>query len=184
MNNKKEIYDRLIKFDQELTLIKSEKIKISIVGGAFFIINNFIDRATHDIDIGQINEINNLVILDKNIEDLASKYDINSNCVSYVNGCLELSKEWILHKDLILNKIEIYFPTNEIMVIIKLFASIRAKANIDIKDISSKNFVKKLDFEKIENLFKDYATYFEGSDDSLKAIKQNYKNWKSDIKEI
>ena len=51
--NKEELIQRLLKADEELSLLVEDKqrIKVVIVGGSALIINNVISRSTMDIDV-------------------------------------------------------------------------------------------------------------------------------------
>jgi len=82
--NKKLIYEKLKEFDQELIRLTLKcKIEIVIFGGSFFIMNDFINRKTRDIDVAQIKNKNDkkLVKFNKNVEKIANKYDINTKSI-------------------------------------------------------------------------------------------------------
>ena len=139
--DKDELISTLIKFDEEASMILSDKYDydITIVGGSALVLLDSLKEKTKDIDvIGQYNLLDSLM----------NKYDMNSNVNAFCD-CLPYEYESRLIKLNIPTKIiNFYILSLEDEVIMKLFSS-RGR---DYEDITNINVLSRLDWDKLINI--------------------------------
>ena len=141
--NREEIINRLLALDNDAYLTfdeKQDKFRVYLVGGGALILQNYIPRATHDIDTISIKNTSLLVLMDK--------YDINVNSNAFLDCFAE---DYILRAqklDLKTKIIDYYTLSLEDLVISKIAAG-REK---DIEDICNNNVLKKLNWDLLDSL--------------------------------
>lgn len=144
MESRKEIINLILLADERLKqeLNSDEKIELILVGGSALLIKGIISRATLDIDTYLIN--------DKNIRNILNEYNINDDAGRVMTICSDFEKR--LEKiNLPLEKINLYILSDYDLIISKI-GSQRPK---DFEDISNPKLLKKIDFDKLEDLLKE-----------------------------
>lgn len=142
--NKEELIQRLLKADEELSLLVEDKqrIKVVIVGGSALIINNVISRSTMDIDV---------IGLYQNLDAAFSKYDINSMSNSFIDSLAENYDSRLVKLELKTKVLDYYTLSIEDLVIMKLHSS-RKK---DYLDATNEEVIKTLNWTLLEKIVDD-----------------------------
>ena len=141
--NRKDIIDRLLALDNDAYLSSDDGqggFDVYLIGGGALILQNYIPRATHDIDTISIKNTSLLNLMDK--------YDINANSNAFLD-CFAADYSLRAQKlDLQTKIIDYYTLSLEDLVISKIAAG-REK---DIEDICNKSILNKLDWDLLDSL--------------------------------
>ena len=138
---RKELLDRLLAFDEEVSLLYDNDIKwrIIIVGGGALILTEMLSRATHDIDV---------IDAPAHLVDLMADYDINTRVQTYINNFPYNYEDRISRIDIESKSIEFYTASLEDIIIAKLY-SVRPK---DRQDIADPTILSHVDWELLHRL--------------------------------
>ena len=151
--NKKDIYDNLLKLDEEICDRYGDdfKIEIVVVGGSGFLLGSYISRSTLDIDLY------GLVYIDTSILE---KYNMNTNVNAFSMMEPYNYRDRLVKIDDIQTKVINYYRFSlEDLVVMKL-SSTRGKDYDDItedKIVSSLNWdlLEKIVYEECDNSFNE-----------------------------
>lgn len=139
--NRDDLIERLKRLDEDADLMydDDEKLILVIVGGGSLVLQQYINRATHDIDA--INVSSRLV-------ELMDKYDINSQVQAYANNFPYNYEDRLVRLDIGCKRIEVYTASLEDIVVAKLY-SVRDQDKLDIE---SPAILKDLNWDKLDYL--------------------------------
>ena len=157
-----ELMERLMRLDEDadLSLDTDERYHLIIVGGGALVLQQYIMRATHDLDA---------ISVSPKSMSLLEKYDINCRVQAFINN-FPYNYEDRLVPLFQGRKIDFFTASLEDIVIAKL-CSLRP---IDLSDIQADEILKRLDWELLDKLAFD--------EDELKASAlndHNYANFKA-----
>ncbi len=138
-----EIKERLLRLDEdaELTFSDAHEFKCYIVGGGALILLGYIVRGTHDLDVLEVTP-NKLAIL-------FTKYDMNTNAMTYYDYFPQGFEDRAILVDLPTNKIKYYTLSLEDLVISKLCTT---RGEQDIIDVNAEAVINNVDWEKLSSL--------------------------------
>jgi len=136
-----ELIKRLLRLDEDVNLLfeDRERFRLIIVGGGALILQEYLPRATHDIDV---------VEAPPEIVDLLERYDINCHVMAYINNFPYNFEDRIISLALDTKKIDFFVASLEDIVVAKLY-SVRS---VDRHDIEMPELLKHLDWGKLHNL--------------------------------
>jgi hypothetical protein len=135
-----ELLERLKRLDEDayLSFETEDRFLLVIVGGGALILQQYIARATHDVDA---------ILVSPALQSLLEKYDINCRVKAYMNN-FTYNFEDRLVQLFQGRRIDFYTASLEDIVIAKLY-SMRPT---DIADITSNEVLKRLDWSLLERL--------------------------------
>jgi hypothetical protein len=154
----KELFERLSRLDEDASLSfkTDERFHLVIVGGGALILQEYIARATHDVDV---------ISASPALLSLLEKYDINCQVQAYINNF-----PYNFEDRLILlfkgRRIDFFAASLEDIIIAKLYAM----RPMDIADITSDEVLGRIDWTLLEKL----AT----SDNEAKASAMNDRRYR------
>ena len=141
--SKDEILRRLKSLDEDAGLLfdNAEHFKLIIVGGGALILQEYISRATHDIDVISVSEP---------LKELLARYDINCQVLAFLDT---FSNDYESRAKRILKgeRIEFFTAALEDIVIAKL----HAMRDTDKLDIEVEAIVSRLDWKLLDTLAKN-----------------------------
>ena len=131
---------RLGALDEEVYLLypDADRIRIVIVGGGALVLMEYLSRSTHDVDVLSVSH---------QIQDLMSKYDINTFVQAYINN-FPYNYEDRIKLVLSGKKIDYYTCALEDIVIAKLYSY----RDTDISDITAPDILKRIDWDLLHHL--------------------------------
>ena len=134
---------RLRQLDEDAYLLYNTDTRyhIIIVGGSALILQKYRTNATQDIDA---------ISASKELYPILEKYDINTRVQAYINS-FPLNYEDRLNLVLAGKRVDVYTLSLEDVVIAKLYAS----RPLDIADITSREVIDSIDWEKLKHLATD-----------------------------
>ena len=139
---KKEITDRLLMLDEEVSLEFDDTdtyYEMVIVGGGALVLIDKLTRATQDIDA---------IMYPKELHPFLERYDINNNVVAYLTNFAPDYYDRRIKIDIPTKRIIFYTASLEDIVISKLFSD-RPK---DKHDIMNPDIIRALDWNKMEDI--------------------------------
>lgn len=174
--DKKELVFRLIKADEEASMIcqSKERIEVIIGGGSVLMINNLLSRQTQDIDT-----IGNPYGAHSELKEVFEKYDINPRMNTFA---LNLADNWENR----LNKVDLGYKTIlldyytisiEDLVIMKLHSH-RGK---DANDIRTKEVLNAIDWDLLQNIIDSGEANNSFNEREYKEFLTRYKEYKKEI---
>lgn len=140
--DKKELLNKLIALDEEVSMVmpEGEKIIMTIIGGGALILQGYLNRITLDIDLI---DIYNPVLF-----PILEKYDVNCRSNAFIDCVAENYNSRLVKIDLNTKIIDYYTLSLEDLVIMKLF-SFRGK---DHQDIRTKEVLENLNWELLDEI--------------------------------
>ena len=168
--NKKELIDKLLLADEEISMIypSSPRINVVIGGGSVLIIQGLIDRQTPDIDtIGYY----------KGLESVFNKYEINSRMNAYSDCVAEKYEDRLIRIDLQTKTLDYYMLSVEDLVIMKLFSD-RIK---DYKDITEKTVLERIDWTLMQKIVDDGELNYSFDEKRYKRFLDKYNKYKREF---
>jgi len=138
-----ELLTRLKRLDEDAGLLYGEGVRfhLVIVGGGALILQEYLSRATHDIDA---------LSSSKELHQLMEKYDINGRVQTYINNF-----PYNYEDRLVLlfqgESIDFFTASLEDIVIAKLYSY----RDTDLRDIENPEILKALNWELLEQLATD-----------------------------
>ena len=137
-----EILGRLKSLDEDAGLMfdDTEHFKLIIVGGGALILQEYISRATHDIDV---------ISVSAPLRELLARYDINCQVLAFLDT---FSNDYESRAELILkgDKVDFFTAALEDIVIAKL----HAMRDTDKLDIEAEAILSRLDWKLLDTLAK------------------------------
>jgi len=141
---KEDLLIRLDRLDEDVSYLYDENVRfrLVIVGGSALVLQDYLSRATFDIDAIEVS---------REIYTLLDKYDIDCRVNAYVFNFPYNFEDRLLKLDVGGRRIDIFTASLEDIVISKLY-SIRPQ---DIQDIENKVVLDNLDWDLLEKLAND-----------------------------
>ena len=140
---KDEILSRLKSLDEDASLLfdDSESFTLIIVGGGALILQEYITRSTHDIDVISVSEP---------LRNLLEQYDMNCQVLAYLDTFSDgyESRSTLIFK---VERISFFTAALEAIVIAKL----HAMRDTDKLDIEAENIRSELDWKLLDTLAKN-----------------------------
>jgi hypothetical protein len=162
-----DLMERLLRLDEDayLSLDTDERYQLVIVGGGALILQRYIVRATHDLDV---------ISVSPKLVSLLEKYDINCRVQAFINN-FPYNYENRLVPLLKGRKIDFFTASLEDIVIAKLY-SLRP---VDQSDIQADEVLKRLDWDLLNKLaFDEYEAKASALNDQNYAdFKVSYENY-------
>ena len=141
--SREELIERLMRLDEDadLTFDNGERLHLIIVGGGALILQEYISRATHDIDAIEVS---------RELRGLMERYDINAQVNAYINNFPYNYEDRIV--PLLEGRIiDFYTASLEDIVVAKLYSY----RDSDLLDVESPAVLAALDWELLEHLSTD-----------------------------
>ena len=154
-----ELIKRLERLDEDafFSFDTNSHYYLVIVGGGALILQRYISRATHDVDV---------ILVSPELSELLEKYDINCRVQTYINNF-----PYNYEDRLVLlfqgRKVDFYTASLEDIVVTKLYSS-RA---VDKVDVESDEVLKHLNWHLLEKLALN--------EDEARASALNYRNYEN-----
>ena len=141
--SRNELIERLKRLDEDASLVYGEgkRFHLVIVGGGALILQEYISRATHDIDA---------IAASKELHELMGKYDINGLVQTYINN-FPYNYEDRLVPLLAGEVVDFFVASLEDIVIAKLYSY----RDTDLHDIKHPDVLKAMDWSLLEHLATD-----------------------------
>lgn len=164
------IIARLKQFDEEARLLctaATPELKIIIVGGSAFVLANYTERMTHDIDV---------LSVPARLTGILENYDMNTRVSAYLDSFPYNFEDRLESLDLGNTFLQYFTPSIEDLVISKLYAM----REPDLDDITNEGVLKDLNWDLLEHLVydKDEASASVLSVRRYREMTRNYENYK------
>lgn len=163
--NRDELISKLIKLDDDASLLLLTRISMVIVGGSALILGMYTGRSTQDIDV-----------IDKypELQSILENYDINNRSNAFSDCLAENYKDRLIKMELKTKVIDYYLLSLEDLVIMKLFSD-RPK---DYSDIISEEVINSLDWEKLDKIIESGEADVSFNERRYKDFLVKYSNYK------
>lgn len=162
-----ELRERLLRLDEDadLSFDSDDRCRLVIVGGGALILQQYIMRATHDLDA---------ISVSPKLLSLLEKYDINCRVQTFINN-FPYNYEDRLVPLFQGRKIDFFTASLEDIVIAKLYS----RRPVDQSDIEVKEVLKKLDWDLLDKLAfdEDEAKASVLNERCYADFKANYENY-------
>lgn len=163
------LLNRLERLDEDASYIfKSDKrFRLVIVGGGALVLQEYLSRATNDIDALEVSlEINNLL----------TKYDINTRVKAYLCNFPYNFEDRMSKIEVGGRRIDFYAVSLEDIVISKLYSS----RIIDQHDIENETILKAINWETLDRIALDENETKSSSlnDRTYSEFRQSYEDYK------
>ncbi len=183
MESKNDIYKIFEMLSNELEILNMDSLEFLVIGGAAIILNDVNYRATTDIDAYSIVD-DELKGFNTPIKEILWGYEINSQAYTHINDltkCLSLEKEYKLLLNF--NKVKVFIPSKEQLILSKLYSFVTRNNNYghdkseqDKEDIFNLIY-DGYDEDKLKTLFNKWIDILNDSDkDISKYFIKSYQN--------
>lgn len=164
--DRNDLIKKLLQADEDISMIYqgTDKIKVILVGGSSFVLKQYINRQTPDIDT---------LGLYRELEAIFNKYDINSRANAYSDNLPYNYEDRLEKVDIKTKIIEYYVLSLEDAVIMKLFSH-RGKDN---DDITQPKVLSEINWQLLERIVSSGELDYSFDEKRLILFKSNYNKY-------